>query len=54
MYVDSREDAGAGSLEDVPPTTPDMRAALKTIDPNLLAYVVIRLDVAAKAGVGRC
>ena len=44
----------AGSLKDVSPNISDARNALKTTAPNLLAYVVIRLDVAAKAGAGRC
>ena len=54
MDADSPVDAAAGSLEDVFPKMPDVRAALKTIALNLLAYVMIRLDVAAKAGVDRC
>ena len=56
--------AAAGSLEDVSSKIPDVRTVLKTIMAlnlslltrvhNLLAYVVIRFDVAAKAGAGRC
>ena len=44
----------AGSLKDVSSKIPDVRAALKTISLDLLVYVVIRLDVAAKAGPGCC
>ena len=51
MDADSPVDAAAGSLEDV---IPEVRAALKTMTVNILAYVVIRLDVAAKAGAGHC
>ena len=54
MDTDSPVDADAGSLEDVSPKIPDVLAALKTIALNLLAYVTIRLDVAAKAGAGCC
>ena len=54
MDADRSVDTAAGSLEDVSPKIPDVRAALKTMALNLLAYVVIRLDVAAKAGAGRC
>ena len=54
MDVDSLVDAAASSLEDVSPTIPDVQAALRMMGLNLLAYVVIRLDVAAKAGAGRC
>ena len=54
MDVDSPVDATAGSLEDVSPKILDVRAALKAIALNRLADVVIRLDVAAKAGAGRC
>ena len=53
MDADSPVDAAAGSLE-VSPKLHDVRAALKTMALKLLAYVVIRLDVAAKAGMGRC
>ena len=35
-------DTAAGSLEDVSPKIPDVRAALKTVALNLLTYVVIR------------
>ena len=54
MHADSLVDAAAGSLEDVSQKVSDVRAALKTMALNLMAYVVIRLDVAAKAGAGRC
>ena len=54
MDADSPVVAAAGSLEDVSPKIPDVRAALKTMALNLLAYVVIRLDVSTKAGAGRC
>ena len=54
MDVDSTIVAAAGSLEDVSLNIPDVRAALETMALNLLAYVAIRLDVAAKAGEGRC
>ena len=54
MGSDSPVDATAGSLEDVSPKILDVRAALKTMAFNLLAYVAIRLDVAAKAGAGCC
>ena len=47
-------DAAAYSLEDVSPKIPDVRATLKMMALNLLAHVVIRLGVAAKAGAGRC
>ena len=47
-------DAAAGSLDDVSPKISDVRAALKTMVLTLLAYVVLRLDVAAKAGACRC
>ena len=53
MDANSPVDTVAGSLEDVSPKTPDVRAGLKTMALNLLAYVVIRLDVAAKTGAGR-
>ena len=49
MDADSPVDATAGSLEDVSPKTPDVRAAPRPMALNLLAYVVIRFDVAAKA-----
>ena len=54
MDADNPVDAAAGSLEDVSSKIPDVRAALKTMALNLLAYVEIRLDVAVKAGAGRC
>ena len=54
MDADSPVDAAAGSLGDVSPKILDVRAALKTMALNLLAYVVTRLDVAVKAGAGRC
>ena len=54
MDADSPLDAAAGSLKDVSPKIPDVRAARKTMALNILAYVVIRLDVAAKAGADRC
>ena len=54
MGADSPVDAAEGSLEDVSPKISDVRAALGTMALNLSAYVVIRLDVAAKAGAGRC
>ena len=47
-------DPTADSHEDVSPQIPDVRAALKTMTLDLLAYVVIRLAVAAKAGASRC
>ena len=52
--ADSPVDAAARSFEDVSPKIPDVRAALKTMALNLLACVAIQLDVAAKAGAGRC
>ena len=52
VNADSPVDAAAGSLENVAPKIPDVRAALKTMALTLLAYMVIRLDVAAKAGAG--
>ena len=54
MNADSPVDAAAGSLEDVSSKIPDVHAALKTMALNLLAYVVIQLDLAAKAGADRC
>ena len=48
MDADSSVDAAAGSLKDVSSKIPDVRAALKTTTLALLAYVVIRLDVAAR------
>ena len=54
MNADSPVDAAAGSLENVAPKIPDVRTALKTMSLTLLAYMVIRLDVAAKAGAGHC
>ena len=54
MDADSSVDTAADSLEDVSSKIPNVRAALKTMALNLLAYVVIQLDVAAKAGAGRC
>ena len=54
MDADSPVGAAAGSLEDVSLKIPDVRAALKTMYLNLLAYVVIRLDVAVQAGTGCC
>ena len=60
--IDSPLDAAAGSLEDVSPKIPDVRAALTTMAPNvslssrahnILACVVIRLDVATNAGADR-
>ena len=54
MDANSPADAAADSLEDNSPRIPDVRAALITMALNLLAYVVIRLNVAAKAGAGRC
>ena len=54
MDADSPVDTAVDSLEDVSPNIPDVRAALKTIALNLMVYVVIPLDVAAKAGAGRC
>ena len=54
MDADNPVDAAAGSLEDASSKIPDVHAALKTMALYLLAYVVIRLDVAAKAGAGRC
>ena len=54
MDANSTVDAAAGSLEDVSPRIPDVRAALNMMALNLLAYVAIRLDVAAKAGAGCC
>ena len=51
--ADSPVDAAAGSLEDVSLKILDVRAALKTMALNILAYyVVIRLDVVAKARAG--
>ena len=52
--ADSPVDAATGSLEDVFPKISNVCAALKMMALNLLAYVVIRLDVAAKAGAGHC
>ena len=52
MDADSPVDAAAGSLEDVSPKISDVRAALKMMALNILAYVLVRLDVAAKAGTG--
>ena len=54
MDADSPVEAAAGSLEDVSSKVPNVRGALKTMALKLLAYVVIRLDMAAKAGAGRC
>ena len=54
MDADSPVDAAADSLEDVFPKIPDLHAALKAMALNLLASVVIRLDVGVKAGAGRC
>ena len=54
MDADSLVGAAAGSLEDVSPKIRDVRAALNTVVLNLLAHVLIRLDVAAKAGASRC
>ena len=54
MNTDSPMDAAPGSSENVFPKITDVRAALKMMALNLLTYVVIRLDVAAKAGAGRC
>ena len=54
MDAVSPVDVAAGSFEDISPNIPDMRAALKKMAPNLMAYVVTRLDVAAKAGAGCC
>ena len=54
MDTDSPVDTAADSLEDVSPKISDERAALKTMALALLAYVVIRLDVAAKAGASCC
>ena len=45
MDADSPMDAATNFVEDVSPKFPDARAALKTTALNLLAYVVIRLDV---------
>ena len=53
MDADSLVDAAAGSLKDVSPNIPDARRA-EDEPHNLLVYVVIRLDVAAKAGADRC
>ena len=53
MDAVSPVNAAAGSLEDVSPKIPDVRAGLKIMTLNLLMYVVIRLDVAAKAGADR-
>ena len=47
--------AAAGPLAEVSPKISDVRAALKRMVLTLLlAYVVLRLDVAAKAGACRC
>ena len=54
MDAGSPVDAAAGFLGDISSKIPDVCAALKTMALNLLARVVIRLDVAAKAGAGRC
>ena len=54
MDGDNPVDAAADSLGGVPPKIPDVRAVGKTMARNLLVYVVILLDVAAKAGAGRC
>ena len=54
MDADSPVDTAAGSLEDVSSKISGVRAALKSMALNLLAYVAIRLDVAVKAGPGRC
>ena len=54
MEADSPVNAAAGSLDGVSPKISDVRAALKTMALNLLAYVMIRLDVAAKAGASPC
>ena len=54
MDADSPVDTAAGSLGDVSPKIPDVRAALKTMSLNVLAYVVIRIDGAAKASTGHC
>ena len=54
MDTDSLVDAAAGSLGDVSPKIPDVRAALKTMYLKLLEYVVIRIDMAAKASTGHC
>lgn len=40
-------------LNDVFSKTPDVRAALKIMALNLLAFVTLRLGVIAKAGAGR-
>ena len=53
MDADSPVDAAADSLKDISPKIPDVCSALKAMSLHLLAYVVIRLDVAAKAGAGR-
>ena len=52
MDADSPVDAAAGSLEGVSPKIPDVDATLKMMALNLLVYMAIRLDMAAKTAAG--